>query len=152
MNYFISNTAFRLLLCLCVALFTDSIAAQNFNLKNYVWRKRVLIVCAPDAQNEAFKQQILVVKDGESGFEDRDLVVVTIFNTSGLDEKNKPIDGETASILRKKYNVSKNEFKVILIGKDGGVKKTATLPLSNQQLFNIIDVMPMRKDEVKNGR
>jgi Domain of unknown function (DUF4174) len=153
MTYFIANTAFRLLLfCLFLGTLTNEMHAQNAHLKNYVWHKRVLLVFAPDAQNEAFKQQNLAIKEGKKGFEDRDLVVITIFNASGLDEKNKLLNRETAISLRKKYKVLDDEFKVILIGKDGGAKKTATLPMSNQQLFNLIDAMPMRKDEMKNGR
>jgi Domain of unknown function (DUF4174) len=152
MKYVTSNTDFRLpcLFLICM-LFMVNITAQNSELKNYVWRKRVLLVFAPNAQNERFKLQVAALKAGKAGFEERDVVVLNIFNQSGVDEKNKPINAEKVMALRKKYVVSDNEFKVILIGKDGGSKKANARPFENQQLLNIIDAMPMRKDEVKKG-
>jgi Domain of unknown function (DUF4174) len=153
MKYFTLNLDFRLpCLCLVCMLFMTNIKAQNFDLKNYVWRKRVLLIFAVDAQNERFKLQVAALKAGKAGFEERDVVAINIFSQSGVDEKNKPINAEKVMTLRKKYAVSDNEFKVILIGKDGGAKKTTAQPFDNQQLFNLIDAMPMRKDEVKKGR
>ena len=151
MRYLILNTVLRLsCLSLICMLFTVDVSAQNFDLKNYVWHKRVLIIFAVDARNERFNLQISALKEEKKGLEDRDLVVVNIFGKSGLDENNKPISAEKVRTLRKKYAISDNEFKVILIGKDGGTKKTADQPLDNQQLFKIIDMMPMRKDEMQN--
>jgi hypothetical protein len=152
MKYVTLNTDFRLpcLFLICM-LFMANVKAQNFDLKNYVWRKRVLLVFAPNAQNERFKLQVAALKAGKAGFEERDVVVLNIFTQSGVDEKNKPINAEKVMALRKKYVVSDNEFKVILIGKDGGSKKANAQPFENQQLLNLIDAMPMRKDEVKKG-
>jgi hypothetical protein len=40
-------------------------------------------------------------------------------------------------------------FEVILIGKDGGVKKRKTELMSTDGLFAIVDAMPMRQSEMK---
>jgi hypothetical protein len=40
-------------------------------------------------------------------------------------------------------------FEVILIGKDGGVKLRAKTPISIQELFSLIDAMPMRRQELR---
>jgi Domain of unknown function (DUF4174) len=147
MNHFLCLSCFYLLSFMP----NQDICAQNFDIKDYIWRKRVLLIFAPDAENDSFKRQLSAVKEVKTGFEERDLVVICIFPLSGLDERNKPFNAANAIKLRKKFNVAVDDFKVILLGKDGGAKKTSAQPLDMQQLFRLIDAMPMRRDEVKNG-
>jgi hypothetical protein len=135
----------------CLFCSNSEISAQTFDLKNYVWRKRVLLVLAPNAENELYKQQLRAIKRDKKDFEDRDLIVISLFVASGLDENNKTISIEKVSALRKKYKISDTEFRAILIGKDGGKKESREKPFDNPQLFKIIDAMPMRKDEIKSG-
>ena len=40
-------------------------------------------------------------------------------------------------------------FRVVLIGKDGGVKLRQEEPISVADLFALIDSMPMRKQEMR---
>lgn len=54
-----------------------------------------------------------------------------------------------ASELNKKYKVKPNAFEVVLVGKDGGEKHRSTAVLKPQELFAIIDAMPMRRSEMK---
>jgi hypothetical protein len=151
MKYIISSYIFRgFLILLFLGVFFYDLSAQDFSLKSYAWRKRILVVFAVDAQDERYKQQILAAKEGEKGFKDRDLVVISIFKNSGLDEKKNTIREDAVRSIRKKYGISNSEFKVILIGKDGGAKKSAIQPFNQQALFNMIDAMPMRQDEIKN--
>ncbi|WP_128545762.1 DUF4174 domain-containing protein [Larkinella soli] len=41
------------------------------------------------------------------------------------------------------------DFQGWLIGKDGGIKHTFKKPLDPQELFKIVDSMPMRQEEMK---
>jgi hypothetical protein len=134
---------------LLATLIFNTMQAQDFNVENYVWQKRVLLIFAPDAENALFKQQMLSAKENQSGFKERDLVIISLFATTGFDEKNQAIATEKVKGLRKKYKVSENEFKAILLGKDGGEKQSSLQVLDSQQLFGIIDAMPMRKRERK---
>ena len=45
--------------------------------------------------------------------------------------------------------VKKSDFRVLLIGLDGGKKLDQTKMLSVKKLFNIIDSMPMRQAEIQ---
>ena len=40
-------------------------------------------------------------------------------------------------------------FSVVLIGKDGGEKLRRATPLSPEELFAIVDAMPMRRAEMR---
>lgn len=59
---------------------------------------------------------------------------------------------EKGSLLFKKYGADPDEFTVILIGKDGFEKYRTNKVLSTDQLFSIIDAMPMRRQEMKNSK
>ena len=43
-------------------------------------------------------------------------------------------------------------FGVVLIGKDGGVKLESSVPVKTAKLFDLIDSMPMRIHEMKSGQ
>lgn len=50
--------------------------------------------------------------------------------------------------LHKKLGVAEKGFSVVLVGKDGTVKKVWKDPVDPKQIFTIIDAMPMRRDEM----
>ncbi len=50
--------------------------------------------------------------------------------------------------LRKKLGVETRGFAVVLVGKDGTVKKVWRAPVDPKQIFTIIDAMPMRQNEM----
>ncbi|OGX91137.1 hypothetical protein BEN49_20965 [Hymenobacter coccineus] len=40
-------------------------------------------------------------------------------------------------------------FGVVLVGKDGGTKRTSATPLAPDDLFGTVDKMPMRRQEMR---
>ena len=50
--------------------------------------------------------------------------------------------------MSQKFSVSGEEFQLLLIGKDGGVKKR-TSTVSLEEVFSLIDTMPMRRREMR---
>ena len=57
--------------------------------------------------------------------------------------------GEAAQALRDRYSVGSEDFAVLLIGKDGGVKRRAGLNTDLSEIFLQIDGMPMRQQEMR---
>ena len=51
--------------------------------------------------------------------------------------------------LRKRYNVNQGEFAVILVGKDGGIKLNRQNETRLEEIFDLIDAMPMRREEIR---
>ncbi len=68
-----------------------------------------------------------------------------------LDSRNIKVlrDAEPGSTLRKNLGVERKGFAVVLVGKDGGVKKVWRDPVDPKQIFTIIDRMPMRQLEMR---
>ena len=55
-----------------------------------------------------------------------------------------------ASVLRSQFRVNQNKFRSILIGKDGSIKLDRSIPIDPCYLFGLIDLMPMRRQEIYN--
>jgi hypothetical protein len=54
--------------------------------------------------------------------------------------------------LTQKMKVKLSGFTLVLIGKDGGVKRRETQPITPESLFQTIDVMPMRRNEARSAK
>lgn len=112
-------------------------------IKDSKWQKRVLLLCAPTADNADLRRQQQLLGPARAELNTRDLLVREVL-TSQL----PPADQRYA---REQLKVPANGFVVILIGKDGGVKRRETSPLPPAQLFSTIDAMPMRRQEMRRG-
>jgi hypothetical protein len=97
--------------------------------------KRLLLIFADKASNPAIRQQNSYLKVDLEGIKDRDLEVRIYYGD------------RDAKRFQDKHITS--NFTVILVGKDGGDKLRNNAPLTLKTLFNTIDAMTMRKDEVE---
>jgi hypothetical protein len=105
------------------------------------WQRRVLLIGAPTADQADFQRQKTLLAASESGLAERDFRVVEVVYSqlSATDRQcwTQQLDQPLAG------------FRVILIGKDGGVKRTETQPLAPASLFGTVDKMPMRRQEMR---
>ncbi|TFF30450.1 DUF4174 domain-containing protein [Mucilaginibacter psychrotolerans] len=98
--------------------------------------KRVLTIYAQSDNEPQYKQQIQLFDQDKAGLLERDVVVRTIFYNDA-----------NANDFRKAQ--VKDNFTIVLTGKDGGEKYRSNKLLPLQKLYAIIDVMPMRKAEMR---
>jgi hypothetical protein len=110
-------------------------------LKASRWQKRVLLLCAPTATDAALLRQRQLLAPARSDLDARDLLVreAVFDNLSAADKK----------YVTETLRTSGASFTVLLIGKDGGAKRRETEPVTPGSLFKTIDVMPMRRQEMK---
>ena len=79
---------------------------------------------------------------------DRDLTVVYVVGGE-LSHDLGPAPGISAGAVRALYRASEGAFRVLLIGKDGGIKLDSPAPFQAPDLLAEIDRMPMRRDEMR---
>jgi hypothetical protein len=84
---------------------------------------RILLIAAPSLNDDAYRTQAALLLPALAGLNERDFVVQIQFGTKS--------------------------FSVVLIGKDGGEKLRRATPLSPEELFAIVDAMPMRRAEMR---
>lgn len=126
-----------------------AIKMSSFNLSSQKWKNRVLLVFAPSVDNHSYQQQMQLLQAHNGNFAERDLVLVQVLATDESYADRQPIDKSSAAKLRDRFGVEKENFRVILVGKDGGVKRSDATPVQATAIFEEIDAMPMRQQEMQ---
>ena len=121
-------------------------AIQGFtmdSLSNYDWKNRVLILFG-DAGDPKMVQQVELLRKQTDGLTDRDMVVLQVSGASvrAVYGSGSPID---AARLKREANIDGDGFQAVLVGKDGGIKLRSDKVVSDVEMFDLIDRMPMRR-------
>jgi len=120
----------------------------NINLDDYQWKNRIVIVISPNERYRRYKQFMEEWKDKAEGVANRDLLLIEVFEIGNSRMGKVRLSRQAEETIRKRFEVEAVNYLVILIGKDGKVKTQNRL-VTVEQLFNLIDAMPMRQEEMK---
>lgn len=124
------------------------------DLKKHQWENRVVIIASQNEDSRTYQEQITEFNSLPKEFKERKIIVYQVlpdrYKLTDYQIKGKDIEWTTSPTLFDKFVNNKEDFKVILIGLDGGIKLEKTKVLSTTELFAAIDVMPMRRAEMKN--
>lgn len=123
-------------------------------LENFKWKNRILIVKTLDSDSEIFNDQLTEFRDSNDEFEERKLVLLTMnqndFELINFTRVESGNSGQVSDSISDNILNQSNDFEVILIGLDGGIKLRRSTILLKKDLFSIIDAMPMRRNEMRN--
>ncbi|MBX5043619.1 DUF4174 domain-containing protein [Rhizobium lentis] len=125
---------------------TNSAYAPTESLAAFQWRNRVFVVFADRDNSRAARQENQLLADRQA-LDERDLVVLKI-SGAGVRPLFGAADGLDGEAIRRDLEALEiGEFAAFLIGKDGTVKLKVSEPITNGELFAIIDSMPQRAAE-----
>ena len=110
---------------------------QGIELNQYLWKNRIILTFVEDEDHPDLIKLKAEMKEHECGILDRDLLYFHFSN-----------DGKTGNLTTKNDQF----YRILLIGKDGGIKYESKRSVSLIQLFELIDSMPMRQDEMQHDR
>ena len=102
------------------------------------WEKRLLVISYDEQEDQIFIKSKKFISDNKCEIEDRNLEIIFY-------EKFKNKDYVKPDFINKKYGIW-------LIGYDGMIKDSSSDDKIFLRLFNLIDSMPMRKDEMINDQ
>ena len=126
------------------------IGLKGQNLEKHLWKHRVVLIKSPLHDQTQVKDLI----DDVDALMDRKLVVYQFYGTTFtlIDHNQVPgkRTGQVSSEASLHFSDVGNEFELVLIGLDGGVKMRKTKMVSKDEIFALIDGMPMRKAELNN--
>jgi hypothetical protein len=128
---------------------SESEVGGAVDLRRYQWEKRLLLVFAPTHGEPSFQTLRESVAARQSDIEDRDLVVFEMLENGSSTKDGKTLNPAAARLLRERFDVPSGAFSVILVGKDGGVKLERQDRTSLEEIFALIDSMPMRQREMR---
>jgi hypothetical protein len=109
------------------------------------WQRqpRTLLAFAAAADDARLAHQRAVFAALGNEAVERELVLVEVAGTT----VTPPTAGD-ADALRARHGVDAGQFRVLLLGKDGGVKLESAAPVERCVLLGLIDAMPMRQREI----
>ena len=131
-------------------LFGCSLAfAQSFDMEDFLWTSRPLLVFAPSAEDAAARQIGAAVVRAQEDFRERDMVLIQVYEDDVALLDGNRLPAGSARRLRARYRVAAGEFTPILVGKDGGEKLRTGAATDLEPVFLLIDSMPMRRREMQ---
>jgi hypothetical protein len=119
------------------------------DLNQFQWKNRLLFIFAPDKGDAFFQVLQSEISTHPYEISERDLVVFKIFENGPSYQEDIQIDHRTAAAIRTKFAAPLGNFTCILVGKDGGVKLRQNSQVKLEQVFDLIDAMPMRREEMR---
>lgn len=122
-------------------------------LRHLVDEKRLVLLFSRSKSDAVLDKQLGLLAERRPGLSDRDIAVLV---TSGNRETSAAIGyaslrSGTAIGLRRHYEPERKGLTVILVGKDGREKGRWQGAQDPQILFDLVDTMPTRQQEL-NGR
>ena len=121
--------------------------ATAYDLSEHQSRHRLLFLVAPDGDDADLAAQQHDIALRRDAVLDRDLRVFRLLRKHGFVDNNE-LPHHSVERLREQLDVTPEDRLLILIGKDGGVKRRAELDTDLRDVFLQIDAMPMRRVEM----
>jgi hypothetical protein len=124
-------------------------------LSAYRWKHRLLLVYVPDTESGRATLQTFraSLDDRIEDVLDRDLLIVPVGDLPQPGDALRPavdVGAAGRSHVRRRFGLHGPEVQLLLIGKDGGMKaRQSGAMLDLEDLFELIDTMPMRRAEMQ---
>lgn len=136
-----------LLILICFPLAVE--ADDSYDLSKYRWKNRLILLFAPRSQDSSVK----ILKEKMEAYKDeildRDLVLFYIFENGSGQVADSFMDEKRVASLIKRFAPRPGLTTCILIGKDGREKYRKENDIDFQEIFSLIDSMPMRQQEIE---
>lgn len=140
----------RLTVVLFAVLASASLApatAVAADLDEYLWESRPLLLFAPTAGDPRLVETLGRIEAGRCEFAERDMVLGVVVTAGSSTLDGQPIGPDESRQLAERYGVGRDDFTVVLVGKDGGEKLRVDEVPDLQTIYRVIDGMPMRSRE-----
>jgi len=124
----------------------------EFDLDALRWKHRILLLFGPSESDPSFRLQKQDLASRDQEVIERDLMVLEILEHGESRASDRMLSEKAAEAIRNRVGVRSGRFQVLLIGKDGGVKLRSEEPVPAQDIFGLIDSMPMRRQEMDSKR
>lgn len=119
------------------------------DMRPHFWKERVVLVFAPGEGDTRLTQQRAALAADPRGMADRKVVTYEVVGNNAVSRGTERLDSKAVPEFRKRFNVPVDDFEVIVIGLDGLVKQRGEEVVGDDELFALIDSMPMRQAEMK---
>jgi hypothetical protein len=109
-------------------------AAEVGDLDQFLWTRRPVVVFADTPNDPNFRRQMQNIEADLGSLEDRDVIVIT--------------DTDPAARSEVRQRLRPRGFSLVLMDKDGEVKRRAPAAWSMREIMHAIDRFPLRREEI----
>jgi hypothetical protein len=134
-------------LILALVLMFSSYAYDGIN--SHQWKHRVLLIKAQDKADLLLMSQDIMQQKDE--LTDRDMVIYGVDNDETHCLFGPCSDDISKDEIDAYFDPDETETQFVLLGKDGGVKLEQKSSLNASEVFDLIDSMPMRINEMNSS-
>ena len=127
---------------LLIFLNLDSLKSIN-HLSDLKWKNRVLVVVTNE--KEEIKD---LITNHNNELNEREFVVIQLDDEKAFIDYTQMSKRFSQSILKKVKNIPQQVY-FVLIGKDGRIKNLFAKNTGMNEIFSVVDKMPMRINEMK---
>ena len=120
-----------------------------FSLAAYRGSHRVLVLEAPSMEHPAADQQLADIAATRTAFAERDLLLIVLTPDGSLPRCYRALTADQRDELRRQLDLNPGQFGLRLVGKDGSLKRRESSPVAMEQIYGLIDGMPMRRREIR---
>ncbi|QYZ71120.1 DUF4174 domain-containing protein [Neotabrizicola shimadae] len=110
------------------------VPAADVVLADFLWQRRPVVVFADRPDDPQFIRQMAAINSGLAELEERDVVVIT--------------DTDPAARSDARQRLRPRGFSLVLLDKDGQVKRRQPSPWSMREITHTIDRFPLRREEM----
>ena len=114
------------------------IDAAGVTLNDFLWLKRPIVVFADTPNDPAFQRQMQRINADLAPLEERDVVIIT--------------DTDPAARTEVRQRLRPRGFSLVLMDKDGEVKRRNPAPWGVREITHAIDRFPLRRQEMLERR
>ena len=129
----------------CQTVVQSPMPNNTFSPDAVLWKKRPIVIFG-DFENSLVFQQ---ARKRWNGFEERDIVFWLVDAENAYTYEGTLVRLPNGSGMTLTHAFYDGTHPVVLVGKDGGIKRRAMFDISSVDLFRQIDSMPMRQEEMK---
>lgn len=141
-SFIVTGRQTILTVVLLVITLTTHGADMN-RLSDYQWKNRLILVQAA-SENSG---EVEMLESARAAVDDRDIVWF-VYTGSGVVSNQNALSSSLERDVKALLEESRSDERVLLIGKDGGIKSRES-SLDLDAIFRRIDAMPMRIREMR---
>ena len=147
----VSSRIAAALLTVALSVLPVTGAARAMTAFPFDGSRRVVVISAGTSDDAPAREQRAALLMHAAALDERDMVVFVALRNGEVEPVHgpAPAPADVRDLLRRNPPSKAGGFEVLLVGKDGGVKLRSERPVRAEDLFALIDTMPMRRQEMK---
>jgi hypothetical protein len=126
--------------------------AVDLELDELRWKNRILLLFSPSESDPTYRSQKQELASRFQEGIERDLLILEILEHGESRAGERVLSEKAVEAIRRRFGVRSGLFHLFLIGKDGTVKLRSDKPVAAQDIFGLIDSLPMRRQEIESKR